>query len=99
MNDASKKGIEMPHYNHDCNQCIFLGEHVEKGNVQDTYYCPKSFPFHGSLIIRFSSKGSDYISVPFDLFKIQFKNLDSEYMQYSTFLKMYNQVIDLKLSK
>jgi hypothetical protein len=52
------------HYVHDCNSCIFLGNVFDVGvrQVTDVYYCPKCRD--GTLIIRYSDEGHDYLSYP-----------------------------------
>ena len=49
----------MPKHTHDCQSCTFLG--TDKQGT-DWYVCGS--PESRSLIRRFSSEGSDYVSVP-----------------------------------
>ncbi len=69
-----------PRYDHDCKSCVFLGPYNYDGPLSDgttekfyadLWYCPESFmaPSLGpSLIARHSSEGSDYASMPYDIF-------------------------------
>lgn len=56
----------MPLYEHDCENCVFLGQTIGGGRISDLYFCPTE-PFEGSVIARFSSEGSDYESCPWHL--------------------------------
>lgn len=47
--------IELPRYEHDCTECIFLG----KFKRYDLYFHPGLDP---TIIARYSSDGPDYIS-------------------------------------
>ena len=47
-----------PQYAHDCENCEFLGQHTG----HDLYYCGTAD--HGSVIARYSSEPSEYISYP-----------------------------------
>lgn len=50
-------------YTHDCDACIFLGNHVDELScTYDLYYCPD-----GTLIARHSNEGPDYYSLPVDM--------------------------------
>lgn len=53
----SHVSIETPHYTHDCDNCTFLGNNGRA----DLYYCTQSGT-RVTLIARYSSEGSDYIS-------------------------------------
>jgi len=66
---SESKGFKgkLPKYNHDCDRCMFLGNHefkndglVPKG-YHDIYACPQggSIP---TIIIRFGNDGPDYFS-------------------------------------
>ncbi len=53
-------------HTHDCDACVYYGStllNVEKH--ADWYFCPKSDS--GSVIKRFSSKGSNYASAPISI--------------------------------
>ncbi len=47
--------VELPRYLHDCDNCIFLGQYKE----YDLYICSS---FHATLIARWASNGSCYLS-------------------------------------
>jgi len=44
-----------PRYQHDCDACVFLGEHKK----YDLYFCGGDWP---TVIARYSSDGPDYTS-------------------------------------
>lgn len=46
----------IPRFRHDCTCCTFLGQDTEA----DLYFCTTGFS--PTVIARFSSKGSDYVS-------------------------------------
>jgi len=48
--------ITKPIHEHDCSRCLFLGTHKS----HDLYFCEQSG--HPTVIARYSSKGSEYIS-------------------------------------
>ena len=48
----------MPLYEHDCNECVYLGEL----DGSDLYYHPDSGPLTETVIARHSSDGPDYTS-------------------------------------
>lgn len=54
---------DVPHFQHDCDECVFLGHH----HGHDLYFCNKSV---ATLIARYGDEGEDYASglplVPFD---------------------------------
>jgi hypothetical protein len=51
--------VEKPRYEHDCDNCDFLGRHEE----YDLYYHPNRPEWYlPSVIARWSSDGPDYIS-------------------------------------
>jgi len=63
-------------YYHDCQSCIFLGSESEPydrivlqgyPDEVDYYYCPSNSPSRGSLLIRYDSEGSKYMSCPVDI--------------------------------
>lgn len=45
-----------PKYQHDCDNCVFLGQHSE----YDLYYCPQGG--HPTVIARYGNKGEEYTS-------------------------------------
>ena len=52
-----------PEHEHDCNSCIFLGNYYSSPKkICDMYYCKGSDG--GTIIIRNSSDGPDYWSMP-----------------------------------
>jgi hypothetical protein len=59
---------EAPMYEHDCDDCIFLGradgrELYNGVEVVDLYYCPNSWE-HGSYVMRTGNDGPEYQSGP-----------------------------------
>lgn len=55
--DHSKwEPIAVPHYEHDCDVCTFLGHYY----LDDLYYCPQAG--HPTVIARHSSEPSDCAS-------------------------------------
>lgn len=63
-----------PHYQHDCDQCVWLGSitfpaPLSTGQAPltnaDLYYCERCDG--GTVIARFSSKGSNYASCPVNI--------------------------------
>lgn len=51
--------METKRFVHDCNHCIYLGQYEEF----DLYWCKnKTYPRLDSVIARYSSEGSNYIS-------------------------------------
>ncbi len=61
MNSAEIEMLQKPLYQHDCNDCVYLGSNGDK----DFYFCKKSFSKNDvSLIIRLSNKPNDYYSMP-----------------------------------
>lgn len=56
----------MPTYEHDCDDCRFLGAHKVDGQTLDLYVCEDGF-MGNSLIARFGSEGPEYSSLPVDL--------------------------------
>lgn len=72
---ASTTEESEPRYDHDCEQCVFLGrfDHdgpLSDGNTErmecDLYACPGSI-MGGSLIARHSSDGPEYSSMPTEM--------------------------------
>jgi len=53
---------QWPHWEHDCEKCVFLG-HTHSGGDRDVWYCESS----DTLIVRNSSDGPDYASFPLAL--------------------------------
>mgnify|MGYP003402907574 CR=1 FL=1 len=56
---------EQPYYKHDCDRCVFLGNAYDHRNeaVGDMYWCQSpSTPSLDSVIFRYDSEGSKYIS-------------------------------------
>ena len=56
-------------YTHDCPRCVYLESQVfHDGRRMDWYRCPpsigSSIQEQGTILARFSSKGSDYWSMP-----------------------------------
>lgn len=50
---------DLPLYEHDCNNCVFLGKYTEDNHVYDLYFCNNE---PTTVIARYSNIGSDYIS-------------------------------------
>ncbi len=53
----------VPRFQHDCDECIFVGFLEVEGKLTDCYVCEHENG--ASVIARFSSRGADYASVPF----------------------------------
>lgn len=51
----------MPHYQHDCPNCIDLGDHTQDGHTFDLYVCPTQIG-GPTVIARFGDDGPDYKS-------------------------------------
>lgn len=69
-----------PQYQHDCDACQFLGRYAQKvvyvnGDQElmsfDLYFCKgaAASSLGGTIIARHASKGSEYSSMPRDVFK------------------------------
>lgn len=54
-----------PRYTHDCDSCVFLGRYHNGGKTFDLYYCRRCDG--GSLLARYGSKDSSYMSAPFSV--------------------------------
>jgi len=53
-----------PLFEHDCNNCVFLGRYSEEGeDLADLYWCAQLGISMPTLIVRFSDAGPDYHSV------------------------------------
>jgi len=51
-----------PRFVHDCESCTFLGQHTtEQGNF-DLYYCGQGALDYPTVIARYDSEGSKYMS-------------------------------------
>ena len=66
-------GSAVTHYQHDCDQCIFLGSFkppmespTHQPVIHDLYYCPRS-EFGGSVIGRYGNEGCEYCSMALEL--------------------------------
>ena len=53
-----KPTIETPHFEHECENCIFLGRY--QGNVYDLYYCQQHG--HPTVIARYGNEAWEYSS-------------------------------------
>jgi len=51
----------LPHYEHDCTGCRFIGNHDHDGYSYDLYYCPIALG-GPTIVARWSSDGPDYTS-------------------------------------
>lgn len=51
-----------PVYDHDCEDCKFLGTMTIEGVLYDFYSCDTGF--YLTRVARYSSKGSDYLTLP-----------------------------------
>lgn len=49
---------DVPIFEHDCNNCDFLGVSVDGNTVYDLYYCDTE----ETVIARYSNNGADYMS-------------------------------------
>lgn len=49
----------MARYTHNCDSCVWLGEHGE----YDCYWCPQLLIKMPTLVARFGSEGRDYLSL------------------------------------
>lgn len=50
-----------PVYNHDCDECQYLGSIRDSHEIYDCYFCRKG---SSSYLGRFSSVAGDYVSLP-----------------------------------
>lgn len=92
MNNTSQ--VQKPNYKHDCNECIYLGSN----ELTDFYFHINNITekSHTSLIARYSSKPSDYFSMPLntckDLLEAEEIEADSVfalcYARYLNFIKI-----------
>jgi hypothetical protein len=57
-----------PKHTHDCERCQYLGTVFDSGGMLDGYYCNDGF-LGGSVVLRQSSEGSDYWSIPLSMLK------------------------------
>lgn len=48
----------MPRYKHDCESCVYLGQH----NEYDIYFCEQPMVNRPTVIARWSDEGRDYLS-------------------------------------
>lgn len=59
-----QEGEVKPRHTHDCDRCVFLGQHEE----YDLYFCKQVAGFGDTVIARFGSEGPDYSSgIGFDI--------------------------------
>jgi hypothetical protein len=56
---------EYPHYDHDCEECVFLGNFIHHGQVVDLYVCEANIFNQKEFIARESSQPSDYACTSF----------------------------------
>lgn len=55
--------MESPKWEHDCEECKFLGRHTDHNNKEmDLYWCPSNTPELSSVIGRWGSNGPEYYS-------------------------------------
>ena len=55
---------EIPHFQHDCDSCTFLGRHLSHKSSMplDLYACTRNNGIIDTVIARYSSNGPDYSS-------------------------------------
>lgn len=49
-------------YKHDCDACIFLGNHSSGKKIIDIYWCRSNEPSLTSIIGRYGNEGGEYYS-------------------------------------
>jgi len=58
--------MSTPHFEHDCDGCVFLGSYEHKGCLCDLYFCGQGGPGgpgdHNTVIARYSDDPPDYAS-------------------------------------
>jgi len=80
-----------PQFKHDCDSCKFLGiiySSSSEAKEADVYFCnPVNNPLTATLVIRFSSEGSDYFSSDLTiLFHLMWTSVHAE--EYRVALKL-----------
>jgi hypothetical protein len=50
--------LSKPRYEHDCTDCVYLGQHSE----YDLYWCPQRTLGYPTLIARYASVGQKYLT-------------------------------------
>ena len=60
--------MSKPNFQHDCNECKFLGTINNNLENVDCYYCETSIT-GSTLIARFSGNGPDYSSMPVNMLR------------------------------
>ena len=53
---------EKPKYKHDCDNCVFLGSHIENDQYHDLYVCPIEDKKISTVVARYSDYGPYYFS-------------------------------------
>ena len=70
----------IPNFQHDCDQCIFLGDFTHNGELLDLYVAFHTFG-GGTLIARYGNQGHEYMSVPINIYESYHKDRSSEGME------------------
>jgi hypothetical protein len=61
-----QKGFEMkPLYEHDCDNCVLIGQYTDEYYTYDLYVCQKEYEGHDNseLVLRYSDDGPHYFSL------------------------------------
>jgi len=56
-------------YQHDCEQCIWVGWLLPMTMLGNVYYCKSSISDYGTICIRFGNVPNEYLSLPIGITK------------------------------
>lgn len=82
------EGQNHPVFNHHCSCCNYLGSTLVYGEVYDCYLCEENNP---TYVGRYSSEGSDYISLP-----VYLTDSLGDFEPYKTIIGLQNRKLQMQ---
>ncbi len=85
-----------PKYEHDCEECIFLGPIFEDGRTGDGYIHVREPKGSSDFVVRWADEGADYSCMPLDSIN-QAMDQDNFGVGFAKYFYLHDLAVDIKV--